>query len=132
MHAGCVLVVDDDADIRDSIGDILELRGYDVSRAANGREALDRLRRGPRPCVILLDLMMPVLNGWEFREQQRGDAALAEVPVVIISGDGSTDQKAASVGVSEYLRKPLELSAILDVVRRHCGAHAGNGPQRAR
>jgi CheY-like chemotaxis protein len=116
-----VLVVDDDADIRDSIGDILELRGYHVERAANGREALERLRSGPLPCVILLDLMMPVLNGWEFRAQQSIDKALAHVPVVIISGDGSTDQKAASIGVSEYLRKPLELTAILDVVRRHCG-----------
>ena len=114
------MVVDDDADIRESIGDILELRGYQVSRAANGREALDRLREGPRPCVILLDLMMPVLNGWEFRRVQRDDADLAGVPVVIISGDGSADQKAASIGVQEYLRKPLELSAILDVVKRHC------------
>jgi CheY-like chemotaxis protein len=122
-QSGSVLVVDDDADIRDSIGDILELRGYEVTRAANGREALDRLRNGPRPCVILLDLMMPVLNGWEFREQQKSDQALASVPVVVISGDGSTDQKAASIGVQEYLRKPLELSAILDVVRRHCGNH---------
>ncbi|MCU1283450.1 MAG: Sensory box histidine kinase/response regulator [bacterium] len=115
------MVVDDDADIRDSIGDILELRGYRVARASNGREALDRLRAGARPCVILLDLMMPVLNGWEFREQQISDEALKAVPVVIISGDGSTDQKAASIGVAEFLRKPLELSAILDVVRRHCG-----------
>ena len=116
------MVVDDDADIRDSIGDILELRGYRVTRAANGREALERLRNSERPpCVILLDLMMPVLNGWEFRAQQRDDAMLREVPVVIISGDGSTDQKAASIGVAEFLRKPLELSAILDVVRRHCG-----------
>jgi CheY-like chemotaxis protein len=121
--AGCVMVVDDDADIRDSIGDILELRGYEVRRAANGREALERLREGPRPCVILLDLMMPVLNGWEFRAAQATDAELAAVPVVIISGDGSADQKAASVGVREYLRKPLELSAILEVVRRHCGHH---------
>jgi CheY-like chemotaxis protein len=119
--SACVLVVDDDADIRDSIGDILELRGYQVVRAANGREALERLRSGPLPCVILLDLMMPVLNGWEFRAQQTSDQKLAEVPVVVISGDGSTDQKAASIGVQEYLRKPLELSAILDVVRRHCG-----------
>ncbi|MDB4965803.1 MAG: Response regulator [Myxococcales bacterium] len=117
----CVMVVDDDADIRDSIGDILELRGYRVARVSNGREALDRLRDGTRPCVILLDLMMPVLSGWEFRAEQTKDEALKALPVVIISGDGSTDQKAADVGVSEYLRKPLELSAILEVVRRHCG-----------
>ena len=123
-ESDCVLVIDDDADIRDSIGDILELRGYRVARAANGREALDRLQHGPPPCVILLDLMMPVLNGWEFREQQSRDTRLAGVPVVVISGDGSTDEKAAKIGVSEFLRKPLELSAILDVVRRHCSGNA--------
>ncbi len=126
-ESDCVLVIDDDADIRDSIGDILELRGYRVARAANGREALERLRSGPPPCVILLDLMMPVLNGWEFREQQSRDARLADVPVVVISGDGSTDEKAAKIGVAEFLRKPLELSAILEVVRRHC---AGNDHSR--
>ncbi|HEX4462894.1 MAG TPA: response regulator [Polyangia bacterium] len=122
-NSACVLVIDDDVDIRDSIGDILELRGYRVARAANGREALERLKSGPPPCVILLDLMMPVLNGWEFREQQSRDARLAGVPVVVISGDGSTDEKAAKIGVSEFLRKPLELSAILDVVRRHCSGN---------
>lgn len=116
----CVLVVDDDADIRESIGDILEMRGYKVSRAANGREALELLKDTAPPCVILLDLMMPVLNGWEFCEQQRRDERLKDVPVVVISGDGSTDQKAARIGVTEYLRKPLELQAILEVVRRHC------------
>jgi CheY-like chemotaxis protein len=118
---GRVLVVDDDADIRDTIGDILEMRGYEVARAANGREALERLRDGPRPCVILLDLMMPVVSGWEFRQQQTSDTALASVPVVIISGDGTVAQKAESIDVHEYLRKPVDLSAMLAVVRRHCG-----------
>ncbi len=115
-----MLVVDDDADIRETITDVLEMRGYRVRSAVNGLEALNLLRSGARPCLILLDLMMPVLNGWEFRAEQTRDEQLANVPVVIISGDGSTSQKAATMGISLYLRKPLELSVMLDVVRRHC------------
>lgn len=118
--SGCVLIVDDDPDIRDSITDILELRGYSASAAANGREALARLREGLRPCLILLDLMMPVLNGWEFRAEQLRDPALAEIPVAVVSGDGSTSDKAARLGTGEYLRKPLELAALLELVERHC------------
>ena len=117
---GQVLIVDDDPDIRSVIADILELRGYRPVTAANGQEALAQLRQGLRPCVILLDLMMPVLNGWEFCAEQRRDEALRALPVVIISGDGATNQKAADLGVTEYLRKPLELAAVLDVVQRHC------------
>ena len=115
-----VLVVDDDPDIRGTLVDVLELRGYRATAAANGQEALAQLRRGLRPCVILLDLMMPVMNGWEFRGEQRRDEALAALPVVILSGDATTARKAADLGVPEYLRKPLELAAVLDVVKQHC------------
>lgn len=78
------MVIDDDADIRESITDVLEMRGYRVQSAVNGRQALDLLREGTRPCVILLDLMMPVLNGWEFRAEQTRDERLKTVPVVVI------------------------------------------------
>jgi CheY-like chemotaxis protein len=117
---GFVMVVDDDADIRDSITDVLEMRGFNVKSAVNGKEALELLRGNGLPCVILLDLMMPVCNGWEFRAEQARDEKLANVPVVIISGDGSTTHKAATMGISQYLRKPLELSVMLEVVRKHC------------
>lgn len=117
---GWVLVVDDDADIRESITDVLEMRGFRVKTAVNGAQALEILRGGGRPCVILLDLMMPILNGWEFCAEQRKDAALAALPVVVISGGGSTNAKAADLGVTEFLRKPLELAAILEVVGEHC------------
>jgi CheY-like chemotaxis protein len=117
---GHVLVVDDDPDIRSAIADILELRGYEVTAAANGLEALEHLRNGLRPCVILLDLMMPILNGWEFCAEQRRDEALAALPVVVISGDGNTNRKAAELGVAGFLRKPLELTAIVEVVELHC------------
>ena len=77
-----VLVVDDDADIRDILGRALSLEGYDVGFAENGRDALDALGSQPRPCVVLLDLMMPVMNGIEFLDNVRADAALAETPVI--------------------------------------------------
>ena len=120
MADGHVLVVDDDPDIRTTIADILQLRGYQVTAAANGLEALELLRKGLRPCVILLDLMMPILNGWEFCAEQRKDEALAALPVVVISGGGSTNSLGADLGVTEFLRKPLELAAVLDVVGEHC------------
>src|SRR5579862_4602951 len=65
-----ILIVDDDPDIRDSLKEVLEDEGYEVNGVANGREALDYLRKSPRPCVILLDLMMPVMDGWQFRREQ--------------------------------------------------------------
>jgi CheY-like chemotaxis protein len=116
----CVLVVDDDHDIRLTITEVLGLRGYRVDGAADGQEALARLRGGMRPCLILLDLMMPGMNGWEFREQQERDQALAGIPVVIFSGDGSSDLWRAADGAQGLLRKPLQLEALLSTVSRFC------------
>jgi CheY-like chemotaxis protein len=120
--AGLVLVVDDDVDIRDMITQALELEGWRVVGAANGAEALRAVRRGPRPDVILLDLMMPVMNGWEFMEAQRQDAALAAIPVVLISGDERLREKAAAAHVAGFLKKPMDLVALLDTVQRHGAA----------
>ena len=80
-----VLLVEDNDDVREMMALALELAGHDVVLAANGREALARLRERPRPCVILLDLMMPVMNGWEFRQALRSEPALRDVPVVVVS-----------------------------------------------
>lgn len=116
----CVYVVDDDLDIRSSLTEILEFKGYRVIEAANGQEALDRLHTGARPCLILLDLMMPVLNGWEFRSRQLQDERLAAIPVVILSGAGRAAE-ASCLGAAGFLPKPLELSELLATVERHCG-----------
>ena len=116
--AHSVLIVDDDADIRDTLGDILTLRGYAVATAANGAEALRYLRTQPPPCLILLDLMMPVLDGWDFRSAQLADAHIASVPVAVISGTPPEGNRLPSADA--YLRKPLELSSVLEVVARHC------------
>jgi CheY-like chemotaxis protein len=115
-----VLIVEDDLDIRDALGQILEEEGYAVATAANGQEALDRLRAGPPPRLILLDLMMPVMNGWQFRAEQRQDPTLAGIPVVVISADTNIRDKAIQLGVNEFFRKPIEISGLLQTLERYC------------
>lgn len=115
---GYVLVIDDDVAIREALEAVLEDEGYAVQSAANGREALALLRTGEgQPTVILLDLMMPVVNGWEFRAAQQGDPSLAPIPVVVLSADRDVAAKAAALQVSGYLAKPINLDVLLDVVR---------------
>ena len=111
-----VLVVDDDPDICDVVQEILESFGYRVETARNGIEALKKLRSGGAPCLILLDLMMPGMNGFEFRNEQLCDPALASIPVVVISGAGEVAAKAATMGV-EGLAKPINLDVLLAEVR---------------
>lgn len=114
-----VLVVDDDRDICEVVQTVLELEGYAVVTAGDGAEALACLRAGVRPCLIILDLMMPNMNGMQFREQQQQDPELRAIPVVVLSGDGRAGMKAATLGV-EGLRKPVELDVLLEAVRRSC------------
>ena len=115
-----ILVIEDDAATRDAMSLVLELQGYAVTGAANGQDALVQLRTGTRPNLILLDLMMPILDGWGFRAQQQQDPGLASIPVVVVSADGSVRQKAASLGAAGYLMKPVEVEDLLDTVQRHC------------
>jgi CheY-like chemotaxis protein len=113
---GRVYLVEDDGDLRRTIGEALEAQGYDVVATANGAEALDALRRDEaRPCLILLDLMMPVMNGYEFREVQRADPALSDIPVVVISAHAR-----AGLDVDEVLPKPIGLRRLLTVIERYC------------
>lgn len=125
-----VMAVDDDPDILLAFKDVLEMEGYAVLLARGGREALDLLRRGARPALILLDLMMPDINGWEFRERQVADASLASLPVVVISGQGVSARDVAQLGVDGYLKKPVDLEQLLDTVERYVRP-ARNQPQHA-
>jgi CheY-like chemotaxis protein len=115
-----VLIVEDDADIREALTQILEDEGYGVTSAANGLDAMGLLRTRPKPCVILLDLMMPVMNGWQFRSEQQRDSALAGIPVVIISADNAARRDTVAAGVQGFLQKPIELDDLLSVVARFC------------
>jgi CheY-like chemotaxis protein len=115
-----ILVVEDDADISDVVATSLEDQGYEVVLAANGQEALDKLRDGsPTPDLILLDLMMPVMDGFEFREEQRSDPAIASIPVVLFSAHADLRNTAAQLDAVEWLKKPVELATLLSVVARN-------------
>jgi CheY-like chemotaxis protein len=119
MSNGGVLVVDDDADIRETILAVLERHGFLAMAAADGAEALDRLRAGATPRLILLDLMMPRMTGEEFRAAQLAEPSLAKIPVVVLSGARGVDDLARRIG-TEVLPKPFELSSLLKMVRRYC------------
>src|SRR6185503_8169000 len=97
----------------------LEEEGYSVTTAENGRRALEHLRSGGIPDLIVLDLRMPIMDGWQFRAAQKADPVLATVPVLAISADGSA--KAAAIDAVAYLRKPLSTSTLLDAIRRILG-----------
>ncbi|TMA50397.1 MAG: response regulator [Deltaproteobacteria bacterium] len=115
-----VLIVEDDFDVRDALSQLLEFEGYMVAGAANGQEAIDHLRSTPRPAAILLDLMMPVMDGFQFRSELMHDPTLASIPVIIISADASVAEKAARMGATAYLRKPIEVDALLHTLERFC------------
>jgi CheY-like chemotaxis protein len=114
-----VLVVEDDPDMLDSVVQVLEVSGYVVSSAIHGRDALDQLAAGPPPCLILLDLMMPVMTGWELYEQLGGDPALAKIPVIFMSAAGSPPEPGPSRR-SAYLRKPIPLDVLVETIRQLC------------
>jgi CheY-like chemotaxis protein len=113
-----VLIIDDDDDLRDSLRDLLQRRGYRVETAEHGQAALAVLAARGVPCVVLLDLAMPVMDGWQFLSAVQADAALATIPIVIASAHGATH---APAGVAGVLRKPFDLDRLLQVVARHCG-----------
>jgi CheY-like chemotaxis protein len=114
-----VLLVEDDPDIREAIGDVLQEEGYTVEMADTGQQALDRLRGGDRlPDVILLDLMMPVMDGWKFRQEQKQHPAWEAIPVIVLSAVGNTQERAESIGASGCLRKPLDIDELLDMLEK--------------
>jgi len=114
-----VLVVDDDADVRELLAAVLKSEGYDVLTAENGAAALSVLRE-TLPDLIVLDLMMPVMNGWEFRETQRAYPEYAAIPVVCLSGHHAAHAHAAALGIAECIQKPLDVDYLVEVVRRLC------------
>ncbi|HEY7529778.1 MAG TPA: response regulator [Gemmatimonadota bacterium] len=117
-----MLVVDDDCDVRDVMTQFLRLEGYGVETAANGREALEHLRSGTSPCLILLDLMMPEMDGVRFRLEQKKDPALRGIPVVVLSAlrDVRGTAAATHLEAAEYLEKPVDFDVLLGSVVRYC------------
>jgi CheY-like chemotaxis protein len=116
-----ILVIEDDEDIRESLKELLEDSGYEVVCMSNGQHGLDHLRSGQvPPKLILLDLMMPVMDGHTFRVEQKNDPKLASIPVVIMTADGQVAAKKASADAQAFLRKPVNIDTVLEVVSRFC------------
>lgn len=120
---GRILLVEDDDSIRNMLATLLRMQGYRVATAANGKEALAELRGGEPTQLIILDLVMPVMDGWEFRAEQRKDPALAEIPVAVLSGYRER-QLAAQVAPVCHFEKPLDFNLILETVRQYCSTPA--------
>ena len=119
-HAHKILVVEDTTDTRDSLVLLLRAEGFEADGAANGLEALRQLRRGYEACLILLDLWMPVMDGWTFRFEQRRDPTLADIPVVVLTATVNPEDEALRVGAVAGMQKPLDVSALLELVSAHC------------
>ncbi len=118
-HSDTILIVDDDSDVRKSLSDFLEDEGYRVTAASNGRTALDLMRAGVRPAVILLDLMMPGMDGWDFRQAQLEDPALASVPVVVVTASGfSPETIRTQFAPAAFVSKPIQPTVLLEAIDR--------------
>lgn len=114
-----ILVIEDDPDVRSMISIMLNIEGYHVDTAENGREALEKLRGGADPDLILVDLMMPVMNGWQFRAEQVRDPDFAQIPAIVISGGDRVAEHTRALGATDYLRKPIDLEVLLATVQRY-------------
>jgi CheY-like chemotaxis protein len=113
-----VLIVEDDDDLREMMAQLLSLEGFQAAAVANGLEALEYLQQGVAPDLILLDMMMPVMDGWEFRRHQKADPTMARVPVVVLSALDQT--RISEISAEAILKKPLDFERLLELVRTFC------------
>jgi CheY-like chemotaxis protein len=114
-HNRSILVVDDDVAATDSLVDILTAEGYSVATAKNGKEGLKQLRASPHPRLIILDLFMPEMDGWEFRREQLKDGKLRDIPVVVMTGASVY----AGIDANVIVHKPLDVERFISLVERY-------------
>lgn len=112
-----ILVVDDDDGIREALKAALEYEGYHVFTAENGQVAYDLMQEGFRPCLIVLDLMMPVMDGWAFADKMAADQSYAKIPIVVVS---AFDDKAPDIKAKSIFKKPVNLKALFEVIKKWC------------
>lgn len=119
VHCGSVLIIEDDQGIRETLRLTLEIAGYSVFTAANGKEGLDLLPEVPGPCLILLDLMMPIMDGWAFAEELDRDHVLATIPIVVVT---AFEEKATALKKKyEVVKKPVDIDRLMNIVAHYCG-----------
>jgi len=120
-HPHPILVVEDDEDIRETLVELLHDHGYDAVGARDGRDALDTLSSATTlPCLIVLDLMMPVMDGKAFRDAQLQDPVLSQIPVLVISAYHDAESRARSLDTPMAMKKPLDIDRFLHLVQQHC------------
>jgi CheY-like chemotaxis protein len=120
-HDHLIMIVEDHTDLRETFRDVLAASGIQSVEASSGREALTLLREQPRkPCLILLDIFMPDVDGWEFRLAQLGDPRLADIPVVLLTAHVGAEGAAREMNASGFLKKPVTLDTLLSSIERHC------------
>ncbi len=119
-HCHTVLLVDDTDDIREALTLLLTTRGFHVVGAGTGAEAIAHLEAGLCACVMLLDLRMPEMDGWEVLRRMEANEALADTPVVLLTGDSAHERLARGLGIGQTLLKPVDPDQLIAVVERHC------------
>ncbi len=117
-----VMIVEDDDEIRELLAEMLSDLGFVVSTARHGKDALDLLRAKPHPNLVLLDLMMPVMDGWQMRAEMLADPKLAKIPVIVVSGAADVQDGSAMLKAARVLTKPVKWPLLLDSVREHASA----------
>lgn len=121
MSCDCILIVEDEPDIRDTLKEILELESFVVATAENGREALQRVEEIQRPCLILLDLMMPIMDGWQFLDilKEHREHVLATIPIVVISAAADIAAVQQQYGC-KAIKKPVSISTLVELAHEYC------------
>jgi len=120
QHWHALLVVEDERDIRDAITNLFDFNACAVKKAIDGQQAIAHLRDGYRPCIILLDLSMPTMDGIAFRGEQKALEGCADIPVIVVSGRDDGNEVAVTLGASAFLKKPVRATVLLTAVDRHC------------
>ncbi|MGE3609437.1 MAG: response regulator [Bacteriovoracaceae bacterium] len=119
MKCKSIMIIEDDQEIRDMLKLAIEMEGHSVITASNGKEGLEILESIELPCLILLDFMMPIMNGWEFAEAANKDIVLATIPIVMVT---AYSEKAGQIkGTKGILKKPVDIDALLKIVVQYCG-----------
>lgn len=113
-----ILIVEDDLDIAENLKALLSLEGYNSEISRDGLEALNKLHDdGPRPSLILLDLMMPVMDGFQFYREQQADSTIAGIPVVVMTAGGNVEAKVQKMGIQAYFRKPIDVDKLFMTIQ---------------
>lgn len=118
-----IFLIEDSPDIRDLVTLLYKGEGYAIEMACNGQQALEKLRQLPElPSFILLDLMMPEMDGYEFRKLQEAESDLVQIPIVVMSADANAESKAIAIGASGHIKKPFNVVTLLEVASRYCAS----------